>query len=438
MSMDLLKRSLFDLRQRGKNQWLERRGKALDYYRGEVDDFTKKYFRADKHNLIPFSNNNVTKRIIDRISLVYSEPAVRNVDNDIYSDLTQKKNVDLLHAERMTNLLNINILKVSLRPNEFRYKIIRDFEIETDADGNIFSVAYPIGAGPAILGSTSDLWEQWDIDNITVFNNGTGQVVSKEENPFGIIPFVIPRTTEGRYSFTDVEPATDLVGFNEAINVNEANLNFNIHFQSFSKLIITGVDQDTADNAPKIDTGPDAALLLTGTSDTNVSLLSPNDTIASVGNEITRKAKTIAGNYHLTTAFLEGQESAQSGVALRIRNEELRAFRKESVILWGDMENQIYNIERQMMFMFDGTTLPEEFSVDFKEKEAVFTQTEQEAQDNHDLMLNITTPAMLLQRDDPDKFDTPEEYQEFIDTNKAINNPAEVNTTLDLNSVLQS
>ena len=184
---DLLKRALFDLRQKGKKQWLGRREKAVDYYRGEVTEYTQKYFDVSMHDKIPFNNINITKRVVDRISLVYSEPAKRNVDDKNYAKYTKNKNNDLLHAERMTNLLNLVLIKVSWRGEGFEYDIIRDFEVETDQfkKDKIVRVSFPLAAGSTVLGNTDDVWEQWSEDAIITFNNGTGAIISGDTRVSG-------------------------------------------------------------------------------------------------------------------------------------------------------------------------------------------------------------------------------------------------------------
>lgn len=438
---DLLKRALFDLRQKGKKQWLGRREKAVDYYRGEVTEYTQKYFDVSMHDKIPFNNINITKRVVDRISLVYSEPAKRNVDDKNYAKYTKNKNNDLLHAERMTNLLNLVLIKVSWRGEGFEYDIIRDFEVETDQfkKDKIVRVSFPLAAGSTVLGNTDDVWEQWSEDAIITFNNGTGAIISEEENMLHTLPFVVAKTTDGRHSFTDIEPATDLVSGNEAINTATANLNANIHFQSFGMTYAVGVPAGEGGGAPDVHMGPDQMTIIPGAAgDVNVGVLSPPDTVTSVKEAITMQYRLVSQNYHLSSAFVEGNTQAESGTALRTRNEELRDFRKESIAIWRDIENKIYNVERQMLFTWFGIELPDDFFVDFGEKEVILNQSEVESQNNFDLEHGLITPAQILQRRDPDKFKTLDEYQTFIDENKAVNAGPEAAPAVDLNSILQS
>ena len=59
-----------------KKRWMKSRDKAYDYYKGRTDAYTKGYFSDSLVNKIPCTNVNITKRIIDRISLVYMKPPI--------------------------------------------------------------------------------------------------------------------------------------------------------------------------------------------------------------------------------------------------------------------------------------------------------------------------------------------------------------------------
>lgn len=433
---DLISRSVFDLKQKGKNQWLNRREKAIDYYNGDVKELTQKFFGPEMRDRIPFVNINITRRVINRISLVYSEPTVRIVKNDQYGELTEDKNKDMLFAERMTNLLNLILLKVSWRDDKLAYDVIRDFEIVV-APGDrqkIVTVAFPISGSPEIRNNDPEIWEQWSAESIITYNGGNNKILKEEENLFGILPFVAVKTMEGQFSFTDIEPASDLIDANEAINVATANMNANIHFQSFGMAYIIGADPDEDGNAPDIKMGPDSITLIPGnTSEISVGMLNPPDTVTSVKDGIAMQYRLVAQNYHLTSAFVEGNEQAESGVALRIRNQELSDFRKESVALWRTVEQDIYEIEQIVLQVNVGLSLPDEFSVDFGEKIVVLNQSEVEAQNTFDLEHGLITVAQILQRRDPDRYPSEEDAQAQIDKNRSANTGV-----ASLNEVLQS
>lgn len=424
----LLTRSLWDTRQSAKTAWLKRRNYVMDYYRGDVDHYTRRRFSEDMWDKIVWSNVNITRRIINRISLVYSEPTTRKVKNDNYAGYTRNKQSDLLYAERITNLLNVNLIKVSWRNDRFEYDVIRDWEAEMHPTGRdeIVRVSFPLNKVTSVTGAALDLWEQWDEESIITFDHSTKTIIEERENLLGMLPFVVVKTTEGQLSAFDIEPALDIASVNEVSNVNNANMNANIHFQSFKTHYALGIPGEDG-TAPELKIAPGKILVIpdpigTASIGTLDSVSTTNDVIKAV----LEQSKAVAATYHLTSGFVESDGTPTSGVALRIRNEELRSFRQESITLWRKAEDRIYDIERQVVFTNTGVTLPDAFSVDFGEKAAILTQQEAESQNAADLAMDLTTPALILQRRDPDMFGkdgTLQEYQDFIDENKKVNNP---------------
>ena len=65
--------------------------KCLDYYAGDnTAQYIEDRFSADAFQEIPVSEFNVTRRMIDRMSRIYTMGAERNV-NTKYDDMTLKK-----------------------------------------------------------------------------------------------------------------------------------------------------------------------------------------------------------------------------------------------------------------------------------------------------------------------------------------------------------
>ena len=74
--------SKFDVQQQRKNLWKQSRYEALDYYKGVTKEYVSKYFSDSTLNKVPIGNVNITKRVIDRISLVYMTPPIRLYSNE--------------------------------------------------------------------------------------------------------------------------------------------------------------------------------------------------------------------------------------------------------------------------------------------------------------------------------------------------------------------
>ena len=78
----LVKQSRYDAQQNAKNKWRKQRMIARDFYNGDTKSYTHKYFSTSLLSKVPIANVNITRRIIDRISLVYMKPPKREYSNE--------------------------------------------------------------------------------------------------------------------------------------------------------------------------------------------------------------------------------------------------------------------------------------------------------------------------------------------------------------------
>ena len=83
--------SRWDINQQRKNKWKEERYLAIDYYNGSTSEYTSKYFSDSTLSKVVTGNINITKRIIDRISLVYMTPPIRTYTREDITDLFVNK-----------------------------------------------------------------------------------------------------------------------------------------------------------------------------------------------------------------------------------------------------------------------------------------------------------------------------------------------------------
>ena len=125
--------SKFDYKQKVKNQWKQSRYEALDYYKGNTLEYTSDYFSDSTMQKVVAGNINITKRIIDRVSLVYMTPPIRKYTREDVTDYFIEKDLKLQRLERVTNLLDAVLLKPCWRTKEdgsgcIEYDIITDYE----------------------------------------------------------------------------------------------------------------------------------------------------------------------------------------------------------------------------------------------------------------------------------------------------------------------
>ena len=408
----------YDASQKRKNKWKQSRLDALEYYKGRSKGYTINYFDETLFDKVPYANINVTKRIIDRISLVYMKPPKRIYTKEDTPLLFHHKDFKLQRAERMCNLLDAVLIKPCVRYNDkneqhIEYDIIHDYEpIFGDDPLKPEAIVYPISAKDTVFDDTPELWVYWDKEHTYTFDSN-GKIYTDELNPdminpYGVLPFVeCWRDGKPESSYLDTDASADLIQTNTLINVAETNKAANIVFQSFGYVYINGQMIEKDD----LEVGPDKITFLGA--DGTMNLVSPPDTVGTITNAVTTSYKMLAQNYHIDISFVEGT-TAQSGVAIKLRNQELTDERVTDVIKWREVEKELFELERLMVAVDFGKDAGELESVDFEENMEILSDEEQRAKWDWELSKGLIDEADILIQQDPDRFQDREEAKEYL------------------------
>ena len=419
--------SRWDVNQQTKNKWKQERYTALEYYNGNTNQFTKDYFSESTLSKVVTGNINITKRIIDRVSLVYMTPPARLYTKEDLPDLFVKKDLKLQRLERMTNLLDSVLLKPCWRLKEdgsgcIEYDIIWDYEPIFDDDPLTPSaIVYPITKKATVMDTTPEMWAYWDAENHFVFDD-TGKQFTQDDNPeminpYGRLPFIeCHREGKPEMNYLDTNASRDLIATNLSINVSETNKNANVMFQSFGYLFVNGagIDKDT------MTIGQDKINYL-GV-DGTISIVSPPNAIPALDESIQSSYKMLAQNYHLPISFVEGSTS-ESGVALKLRNIELTDDRKSDISRWRDIEHQIFEMERLMIAVELGQDAGELEDVDFSESVEILNDQEQREKWDWELSKGIIDIADIMMQKNPDL--TREEAEELLAEKNTVSDEPE-------------
>ena len=419
----------FDVKQKLKNAWKTARLDALEFYKGRSLPYTMDYFDKTLFDKVPAANVNVTKRIVDRISLVYMKPPKRTYTKEDTPLLFHHKDFKLQRAERFTNLLDAVLIKPCMRFNDkneqqIEYDLIWDYEpIFGDDPLKPTAITYPIATKDSVMDNTPELWVYWDKENtFTYDNNGkiyTDEMNPEMVNPYGVLPFVeCWRDGKPESSYLDTDASSDLIQTNKLINVAETNKNANIMFQSFGYIYINGSQLEKDD----LDIGPDKISFLGA--DGTMNLVSPPDTVGTITNAVTTSYKMLAQNYHIDISFVEGTV-AQSGVAIKLRNTELTDSRVSDVIRWKEVEKQLFELESLMIAVDLGKDAGELEQIDFQETMEVLSDDEQRAKWDWELSKGLIDEADILIQQDPDRFEDRAAAQEYLAERGKITTPEE-------------
>ena len=397
-----------------KNRWLRERDKAYDYYKGRTEVYTKSYFSESLAKKIPCPNINITKRIIDRISLVYMTPPIREYSNEQTPEMFHNKDFKLQRAEQLCNLLEVILIKPTWRNEQIEFDIIRDWESIFDNDPlNPYAITYPLSVRSSVMDTTAELWAYWDSDNHFIYEKGTGKKIAAEDNPeminpYSMLPFVeCYKNGKPEASYFDTDASPDLIATNEATNVSEFNKNANIMFQSFGFGYITGsnIEKD------KLDIGQDKWSFLGH--DGVLNMVSPPNSVPALVDSIESSYKMLAQNYHLSISFVDGT-TADSGVALRLRNQELTDSRKSDVERWRTIENKLFDVESRIIAVEQGKDAGLLSNIDYEESVEVLSAQEQREKWDWELANGLIDKADILMQKDADKFPERQDALDYI------------------------
>ena len=415
---EAIRLSRIDDQQKEVNAKRLERQRAELYYDGRTKEETKTYFDDTLLTQIAISNNNITRRIINRISGVYLNSPDRKTEANGYEELTRGKTPRFRRAERLTNLLKYIALKVTVRDGKFDYDIIKDFEPIFGDDPLVpIGITFPIAVSSAVLDDSDEIWEVWtDQDYFRVIKGGDiipDEANPEHINPYGIMPVMFIHADgvpEG--SFTDVDPCLDLIETNLSINIAETEKNANIRFQSFGYPWITGADTD---QEILISQNAFTKLPLNA----KMGIESPPNTISSVTEAIKFKYAYISLNYGLDAQFAEGT-AQESGLSRQMRNLELTESRSGQLSTWRDVETDAYKIEQAIAKVEFKKTWPDEFGVDFHEKDLVLSEQEKRDNDDYEIGKGYTNAGETLFEADKDRFTDENEALETVKANLSI------------------
>ena len=398
-----------------KRRWLETRDKAYDYYKGRTEAYTKGYFSDSLNKQIPCPNINITKRVIDRISLVYMKAPLREYTNENTPDFFYQKDLKMQRAERLCNLLECILIKPTWRNERIEYDIIRDWEPMFDDDPlNPYAITYPLQVRSSVMDTTAELWAYWDYDNHFIYEKGTGKKIVQDDNtemvnPYSMLPFVkCYRDGQPESSYFDTDASPDLIATNEATNVAEFNKNANIMFQSFGFGYITGSNIEKE----KLDIGQDKWSFLGH--DGTLNMVSPPNSVPALVDSIESSYKMLAQNYHLSISFVDGT-SAESGVALRLRNQELMDSRRSDVERWKRIEQDLFEVEERIIAVEKGRDAGFLRGIDYEESTEILSDQEQREKWDWLKANNLIDNARILMEMDADKYPDVETAQAYLD-----------------------
>tara|TARA_Y100000310_G_scaffold123381_1_gene122157 strand:+ start:927 stop:2252 length:1326 start_codon:yes stop_codon:yes gene_type:complete len=405
---DIIKQSIRDQKldkSRARRKSVE---KMLNYYTGTdtwkyIAGKEGNYFDAQSFHEVPPYAMNLTKKFIDKKSRIYTLSPNRNLGNKsankIYEGLLRYKDLRMKHIERMTNLLDTPAVRVMWDEDRdekcFEYRVVYYYDAYFSPPNPYkpYAIIYPI------LNPTSDVsytepveYSYWD-PHVNIIYSEHG-VKEEYENPYGVLPFVFPRSMEQIDDFYG-EGASDVVSTNEHVNILMTELMLGLRFQMFGQSWASGVYEDQ----PIARVGSDKLINLPV--DGRYGIESPGGDPQKVLDIAKGMIEMLAISKHMYVTFDSNQDRPSSGLALRIKDFEFVEDYKDDIETWRNFEEDLYDLERAVADT-NGITLPDKFFVDFKEPEYPRSISEQIQKDDWELANGLITLEEILKRNNSD------------------------------------
>ena len=402
---DSIQRIKFD----NQRAFQKNRTKLMDYYQYKnTAKYISGYFSKNVQAEFPLYTTNFTKRLINRISMVYKNAPVRIVGGDEetpYMEYLKNKDYQMKIIERVHNL--IGTILVHLRWDYYLEKIcyepIIDYEVALNPDNpvQVMAVIYKrLKTVDDIHNTQDDIYEYWSNEQHFFIDGNGGKIKVNDDdiNPYGVIPMVTvqPNTVLYDEYFNEGE-GSDIATANQQLDVSMTMLQRHIRVAG-GQLWIEG----RADRS-QIELGLNKiAQIEDGTLNSVGNLVD----IQSIVDGIEHQIKHVCSNHHISFDF--GLSGSKSGVALKIENLELLEARQDDAEKFRMVEKEIYETERAILEVETGRTLPDDFTVDFTEIEFPDEQADLQRWEwwfKH----GIKDKVDYIMENDPDKFDSRED-----------------------------
>ena len=391
--------------------------KLLDYYAGDnTAQYIEDRFSADAFREIPVSEFNVTRRMIDRMSRIYTLGATRNV-NKTYDSMTMKKPHKMKHMEKMTRLIGTIATQVVFKQYpepHFNYNPVYNFDAYFDQDPFVpYAITYPMVQNVHDVSDTKKLnYCYWDDKQYLIYDED-GNIIFEQVHNYGIIPFVFTHREHHLNEFF-VTGAYDICAANEQINILLTEAALGMRFQMFGQYVIEGMYEEEKimrAGSSEIMVIPEPA---------KMDIKSPQANVRDAIDLVKAILDLTAQNNHLWITFAEDGKSDRpsSGIALKIKDLERFEDYQDDVELWELYERELYSVEK-VIAEANGIKLPEKMGLRFNEPDYPMSAQDQIAVDTFMLSNNLITQKDLTLK--YNKHLTEGEAEKLVNENKEAN-----------------
>ena len=416
---------VINLKRSNHQKFMDDREILIEAYEGDnLQELTEGFFKNQSgvvQKSVPTAKQNLLDRGIRRISLVYKKEPAYGTEKWPKGYDPMKRWLFMKNSERMANNIGTILLRPVVRGGMMDYELIWNYIPFFEDDpltptGILYSVVTPsvkLNIVPEIE------WVFWTAEQLVIFDANMKirpqPENEKNENKFGILPFVTVNVRQG-LGYWNWGYGNPLLDATTAINVGLTEMRQGMRYTMQGQWVATGVEDKT-----KIKLGVDQVISIPDGA--TLDAKAPPADMEGAATNIKTEYEGTFQNIGLHVTWGEGG-GVPSGESLKVKNIELLERRQDDLTVWLKADEDLYEIEEVVWEKSDGTkgTLPER-EVNFAEVEFPVTPEQQQARDEWDLDHGQITEAEILWRNDPDGYDDIEEAEAKVTANKASSAP---------------
>jgi hypothetical protein len=340
--------------------------KLLDYYDGAQLDYLDKVldsqYRADAFDLkLQKRMNNIVRYITNNLCMLFSKgilvSAANEKDADIYNTIVDSTQLEatMQILEKKTFLTKTNLIKVSYVNDAIKLDIITpEYLYIVPREDNPYlprQISYALNLEEKTLYNPKGTYATWT-DTTYKKTNESGVEINdpdnpNEENPYGVLPFVVVRDSIPTNSEFFNKLGDELINIQETLNVELTNLAYTQKIQAWGYPVITNPGKDFKMQRRVGPTVP--IILVQKTKDDPTPAFefkSPSAPLAELQKSIDRAIERACALYGIDASTFVSTGNTKSAPASQEFNSSVNEYRSQAKLVYLPIMNELFKIIR--------------------------------------------------------------------------------------------